>query len=234
MNKRTVIILAAGRGERMAANQNKILLPLLGQPILHYVLELWLPLADAAIVVINPADRQEIECLTAPYSDWLSLAAGGTTRAASVLAGLQALPPAFGGSELVAIHDAARPLTLPADIERVWQSAEKTGAAVLAAPVTDTIRFCAPNNCLGEIIPRTGLAAMQTPQVFRRTLLEQAYQAATPEDLALATDDAALVQASGQPISCVWASGANLKVTNPADLMLAEVILKQRRSGLCV
>lgn len=233
--KRTAIILAAGRSERMAMAGNKTLLPLNGRPVLSHVLELWHKRADALILAINPTDQDAVSWLCAPYGEALTVVTGGTHRAASVANALAALPPSPDAEqELIAIQDAARPLTLEADIEAVFQAAQTTGAAILAGPVTDTVRHLHSPQQLGPVIPRELLVAAQTPQIFRRPLLLQAYAAADDVALAAATDDAALVQNLGAAVALVWATGANLKLTRPADLAVAESILKQREDGLCV
>lgn len=230
--RRSVIIVAAGRGERMAADRNKALLPLQDRPVLAHTLELWSNLAQQIVVAYNPADLAAVRDLCAPYGGRVLMVPGGSQRAASVARALAALPMT-DGPELVAVHDAARPLTLPADIEATFTLAGQVGAAILAAPLTDTVRQRQDDRLVGALLPREQLVAAQTPQIFRRELLQQAY-AVEQAVLAEATDDAALVQRLGQAVAYVWATGCNVKLTRPTDLLLAELVLRQRQEGCAV
>jgi 2-C-methyl-D-erythritol 4-phosphate cytidylyltransferase len=123
----------------------------------------------------------------------------------------------------VAVHDAARPCLVEAWIDKVFAAAEKTGAAVLAIPVNGTLKRVASDHTVAETVSREGLWEAQTPQVFRRQLLLDAY--ARRGSLA-ATDDAMLVEQLGHPVAVVPGSPMNLKITSKEDLRLASAMLK--------
>ena len=222
----TAIIVAAGGGKRMGGAQNKALLPLAGRPVLAHVLEMWQGLAIQIVVAARADDWQAVSAITAPYGKAARLTAGGEHRSVSVALALKALdnntPP-----ELIAVHDAARPLTAVSDIKRVIEAAKRAGAAILAAPLDNTIRRRSEEFC-GETLPREQLLAAQTPQVFRGEWLMAAYAAADKAALAAATDDAALVMAAGYPCAYVWAEHANFKLTRQEDMAMAEAIIKER------
>lgn len=146
--------------------------------------------------------------------------AGGAERGDSARAGLAALPP---GATHVAVHDAARPLVRPADVARVVAEALRTGAAILAAPVPDTIHRVAGGR-VTETPPRAECYAAQTPQVFRIDWLREAYAKAAGDGV-LATDDAALVSRLGNPVAVVVGDPHNFKITTAEDLARAEALL---------
>lgn len=144
---------------------------------------------------------------------------GGATRSASVKAGLAALP---GGCDAVVVHDAARPLVAPELFGAVLEALEDADAAVAAARVTDTIR-----SSDGGTLDRSRLWSVQTPQAFRRDVLERALD--VPEAvLAAATDDASLVERAGGQVAIVEAPASNFKVTTPHDLAVADWLLSKR------
>lgn len=149
--------------------------------------------------------------------------AGGALRQASARAGLAALP---AGVSLVAVHDAARPLVAPADIARVIAAAREHGAALLAAPLRDTIHRV-ENGVIAGTPARDAHVAAQTPQVFRAEWLREALDNAERDGI-VATDDAALVARLGVRVHVVLGSYDNLKITTAADLLLAERLLAER------
>jgi 2-C-methyl-D-erythritol 4-phosphate cytidylyltransferase len=210
----------------MGGALNKALLPLAGRPVLTHVLEMWQGLATDILVAVRPEDWQAAAAIAAPYGQAVRLIAGGEYRAASVAQALWALAQDTL-PQLIAVHDAARPLTASNDIKRVIDAAQRTGAAMLAAPLDDTIRWQAEGLC-GALLPRAQLLAAQTPQIFRAGWLVSAYAAADEAALAAATDDAALTLAAGYPCAYVWASCANFKLTRPEDVALAEALLQTR------
>jgi 2-C-methyl-D-erythritol 4-phosphate cytidylyltransferase len=149
--------------------------------------------------------------------------AGGRERQDSMRAGLAALP---AGIELVAVHDAARPLVTPGAVRRVIAAARESGAAILAVPVRDTIKRVRDGRIL-ETPVRAECWAAQTPQVFRVEILREALAKADAEGR-LGTDEAELVEALGVAVHVVRGEPENLKVTGPEDLLLAERILAVR------
>jgi 2-C-methyl-D-erythritol 4-phosphate cytidylyltransferase len=210
------LIVAAGRGERLGANRPKALVRLAGVPLLQWsVLALSRVAAIERIVVALPAGTNP-----PPGTEGVT---GGETRSQSVRNALAAA----GVGDPVLVHDAARPL-LTAELARsVLDAVADADAAVAASPVTDTIKRADAQLTVSETLDRSTLWAVQTPQVFRRAALEAAL-AAPPEALASATDDASLVEAAGGRVVVVPAPAWNLKVTNPLDLHLAELLLAER------
>jgi 2-C-methyl-D-erythritol 4-phosphate cytidylyltransferase len=223
------VVLGAGRGERLGYAAPKAFVPLAGRPLLAHALEalaapeevVWvipvIPAGDCARYAQLARALRRRDKLVEPV-------AGGAERQDSVAAGLAALP---AEAELVAVHDAARPLVRPADVSRAIAAAGRCGAAILAVPVRDTIKRVREGRVL-ETPPRAECWAAQTPQVFRVELLREAHAKAAAEGR-LGTDDAQLVEALGVPIEVVEGDPDNLKVTLPADLERAERALEARR-----
>jgi 2-C-methyl-D-erythritol 4-phosphate cytidylyltransferase len=223
------LVLAAGRGERFGAGQPKAFLPLAGRPLVVHAVEA-LAACDAIDWIVAVLPAAEIGRLAA--WQWSVVAArkvvatvaGGVERQDSMRAGLTALPAEV---ELVAIHDAARPLVRPCDVARVVAAAARSGAALLAVPVRDTLKRV----CDGQVVetpPREGLWAAQTPQVFRAALLREALARAEADGFR-GTDDAQLVERLGCAVEIVEGDPSNLKITGPADLAWAEACVEQRR-----
>jgi 2-C-methyl-D-erythritol 4-phosphate cytidylyltransferase len=229
---RTVaLVLAAGRGERLGHRLPKGFVPLSGRPLLLHALAV----LDAApeverVVAVIPADafdryRQAIAGAGA-LGKLAPPVAGGRERQDSVRAGLAALPP---GAQLVLVHDAARPCLRGDAVRRVIEAARATGAAILAAPVRDTIKRVVDGRVAGTP-PRAECWAAQTPQVFRVEILREALAKAEADGV-LGTDDAQLVEALGVEVRVVPGDPDNLKVTGPEDLALAERLLALRGGG---
>jgi 2-C-methyl-D-erythritol 4-phosphate cytidylyltransferase len=222
------LVLAAGRGERFGAAEPKAFLPLGGRPLVVHAIEaLAACAAIERIVPVLPA--AEIDRLNS--CKWSAIAArkivtpvaGGAERQDSMRAGMSALPAEV---ELVAIHDAARPLVRPADVARVVAAAARSGAALLAVPVRDTLKRVR-NGRVVETPPRDGLWAAQTPQVFRAALLREALAKAEADGFQ-GTDDAQLIERLGCTVEIVEGDPGNLKITWPADLAWAEAWLQER------
>jgi 2-C-methyl-D-erythritol 4-phosphate cytidylyltransferase len=154
--------------------------------------------------------------------------AGGAVRSASVREALRACPE----GDPVVVHDAARPLAPARLFERAIERLEASGAdgVVAAAPVSDTIKEVSDGHTVTRTLDRSRLWAVQTPQVFRREALERALMGASDSMLAGATDDAWLVEQAGGVVEVVESSPANLKITTPTDLTLAELLLAEARA----
>lgn len=213
------LIVAAGRGERLGSSLPKALVSLGGRPMLEWSVDA-LRGVDAVrrIVVALPAG----ELAAAP--EGTVAVAGGQARSHSVREALRAA----GDGDPVIVHDAARPLAASALFERALGELESSGAdAVIAAvPVADTIKQVAADGLtVTATLDRARLWAVQTPQVFRRAALERALAGASDELLAAATDDAWLIEQVGGTVRIVAASAANIKVTTPTDLAIAERLL---------
>jgi 2-C-methyl-D-erythritol 4-phosphate cytidylyltransferase len=216
------LILAAGRGERLGFDRPKALVPLAGRPLLQWSVDVLEQVsAIQRIVLALPAD------VKAPAGT--IGVEGGAVRSQSVSLALAAAGDG-PDSELVLVHDAARPLLTVELIEATLAAAEGEGvdAAIAAAPVTDTIKQAGADGTVTRTLDRAGLWAVQTPQVFRRETLVRALD--VPHDvLAQATDDAWLVERAAGVVVLVPAPPENLKVTTPLDLALAEMLLAQGR-----
>ena len=145
---------------------------------------------------------------------------GGAERSDSVEAALARVKPE---ADFVCVHDAARPCLADAWIDQVFQAAERSDAAILAVPVGGTLKRVGPGNKIVETVSREGLWEAQTPQVFRRQLLLDAY---ARRDGFQATDDAQLVERLGRPVTVVLGSAVNIKITTREDLRLAEQAMK--------
>jgi 2-C-methyl-D-erythritol 4-phosphate cytidylyltransferase len=147
---------------------------------------------------------------------------GGTTRADSVKRGLMAIRSAT--ADIVAVHDGVRPFVTVAEIEHVVSAAELDGAAILVAPVTDTIKQVSDDSVV-KTLERRELRRALTPQCFRYELLRKAYEHADVNDPSL-TDESALVEKTGAPVTTIEGSNRNIKITTPQDLLIAETFLK--------
>lgn len=218
-----VIVVAAGRGVRAGAGEPKQFRPVAGAPLVLHALRPFLqhPAVHRVVLVLPP------DIAAAPPS-WLAdlagerllLVAGGAERQDSARAGLAALPPAC---QVILVHDGARPLPDGGVIDRVIAEARAGRGAVAAVPLSDTIKEVDPEGRIRATVPRERLWRAQTPQGFPRALLERAYAGMDPA--APATDDAGLVERAGGTVVVVPDTTRNLKVTTPADLALAELLL---------
>lgn len=221
---RAAVVPAAGSGSRLGAGGNKLLELLAGEPILLHTLRVIAAVAfDQVVLVTQPDERPTMAALADRAGIAAAFADGGPTRQASVARGLQAVEP---GIDLVAVHDAARPLAEPALFADALASAGEHGSGVVAVPVSDTLKRVADGRAV-ETVDRAGLWAMQTPQCFRRELLVEAFARAAVTGFE-GTDEAGLVEAAGHPVYIVEGSRRNLKVTHPEDLALAEQLLRPR------
>jgi len=223
------LLLAAGRGERFG--QPKAFVPLAGRPLwLHALAALAAAPEVERVVPVVAADQLEhfrrLAAGSGPHPKLAEPAVGGAERQDSVRAGLEALGAEV---ELVAVHDAARPLLRTEALRRVVAAARASGAAILAIPVRDTIKRVHGVHVI-ETPPRVECWAAQTPQVFRVETLREALAKAQAEGY-LATDDAELVERLGVPVQIVEGDADNLKLTHPEDLAVAERWLAQRRGA---
>jgi 2-C-methyl-D-erythritol 4-phosphate cytidylyltransferase/2-C-methyl-D-erythritol 2,4-cyclodiphosphate synthase len=211
-----LLIVAAGSGSRLGREVPKALVPVAGRPLLSWTLDAFVPGEFSRVVVAAPANRvEDFERLVGGRG---RVVAGGETRSASVRLGVAALAP--GGADVVAIHDAARPLVTNAEIRAVLEAAGRAGAAAAATAAVDTIKRVSGESV--ETLDRREIFAAATPQAFRWPVLEKALA------LGDATDEAALCERLGVPVVLVPVSRLSFKITTPADLELAEAVLSAR------
>ncbi len=218
-----VILVGAGESRRMEGI-DKVFAPLRGRPLLDCtfgVLASVPEVAEGVIVLSEHGFALGQEVLTARgWSVGWNLCIGGARRQDSVRAGLERL----GKVEWVIIHDAARPCVDQAMIYRGLEAAKETGAAVAAVPLTDTIKSVDEHGQVVETLNRSTLWSVQTPQVFRRSLLE-ASVTSTDAD---ATDEATILERMGYTVKVFRGDNGNIKVTTRQDLTIAEAILASR------
>lgn len=219
------VVVAAGTGVRMGAGMPKALMPLAGRPLAAWCLDaLAASGAIGGIVIVAPA-RHETELAHALGLESALVVTGGSSRAESVGCGLAALDP---DAELVLVHDAARPLVRPELIGAVIAGVGDADGAIAAAPLADTPKRVTDDHVIVDTPSRAGLWLAQTPQVFRRGVLEEAFaRARTEERLDAATDCASMVEAIGGRVVVVPSLQPNLKVTTPSDVRVAELLLAE-------
>lgn len=223
----SALIVAAGRSRRMGFD--KIFAPLAGRPVLYYSLRAFSDCPEIdEILVVTHADRvDDVERLVERehLSKVVKVITGGEERHLSVWNGLQAMNG--NGSEFVAIHDGARPLTTPQIISACLAMARVNGAACCASQIPDTVKRASPEQMVTESVERTGLWAMQTPQIFASSLILQAYASVIAKH-EMVTDEVSAVQKLGTRIALVKNDDWNFKITFPHDLELAEHVLALR------
>ena len=225
MPRFAVVIPAAGQSSRFKdEHYKKPFANLDGRAVWLHSAEKFLNRKDVqqVIVVVADEDREFFNMKFSANAAILGIevSPGGASRAESVERALARVKPDV---EFVAVHDAARPCIADEWITRVFDAAEKSGAALLAIPVSGTLKRVGANHLVEETVSREGLWEAQTPQVFRRELLLEAY--AKRGDFP-ATDDAQLVERIGHPVTIVPGSSINFKINTKQDLRLAEQALK--------
>jgi 2-C-methyl-D-erythritol 4-phosphate cytidylyltransferase len=213
----------------MGASTPKQFLMLGGVPVLAHALRvLEEATAIAAIILAVPeADRDFcLREIVAPYGfkKVSQIVPGGLERQDSVRQALDAMPEA---SDMVVVHDAVRPFLTTEMVDRVIAAAMATGAAIVAVPVRDTVKQVDDKGRIVTTVDRRHLWLAQTPQAFRRALLQDAHRKAAREGFR-ATDDAQLIEWLGGPVAIVEGSTENIKITRPEDLALGEAILTAR------
>ena len=227
----TAIVPAAGSGVRFGGVVPKQYLPLAGLPLLAWTLRALAASGQVDCTVLAVAAGQEARCrveILEPNGLRVDrLVSGGADRQASVYAGLSEAP---ADTDLVLVHDGARPLVTAQIIRAAVEAAEADGAAVVAMPVTDTIKVADGERRVEDTLPRGRLWAAQTPQVFRAAWLREAHAKALTDGFR-GTDDSVLVERLGYPVRLVPGSPDNLKITTMADLAQAEQILRGRMTN---
>ena len=228
----TAIFPAAGRGSRMKAARNKILLELAGESILVQTLKRFARI-DRISKMIIAVSKEEIPIIqnlleSKNFSKPIQIVEGGSERQFSIYNAIKKLSPE---SEIVLIHDAARPLVSTETIERVIDSAIEFGGSIAAVPEKNTIKIATSERFVDKTLPRNLLWEIQTPQAFRREIIEKAYESAI-SDKFLGTDDSSLVERIGYPVKIVESDSSNIKLTTPDDLLFDKEFIRWRDDGI--
>lgn len=217
------VIVAAGSGRRLGASVPKAFVSLNGRPMLEYSLTAFqaCPRVDCIVLVVPPGHRFN----GLPYFDRFpkltAIVTGGRERPDSVRAGLAAVPP---GNKIILIHDAARPLIAVEQISSVAAAARRYGAAILAAPVTDTIKRARRQSITGTI-DRSGLWKAQTPQGFKSDIIGRTHFG---DKVFYVTDDSQLAERLNIRVRLVPGDDRNIKITSPVDMEMASCLLKKK------
>ncbi|XP_073000132.1 2-C-methyl-D-erythritol 4-phosphate cytidylyltransferase, chloroplastic [Typha latifolia] len=219
----SVVLLAGGKGKRMGASMPKQYLPLLGKPIALYSFYTFSQMSEVKeiVVVCDPSYKDIFEDASEDMQVHLKFAIPGKERQDSVFNGFQEID---GDSELVCIHDSARPLASSTDIKKVLKDGWLNGAAVLGVPVKATIKEANSESFVVKTLNRQTLWEMQTPQVIKPSLLRAGFELVNRDGLEV-TDDVSIVEHIKHPVYITEGSYTNIKVTTPDDLLLAERIL---------
>jgi len=222
----TAIIVAAGSSRRTGFD--KLFVTIAGKPtIAHTILAFECATSVNEIIVVARKDRHgEIKKIVRDenFKKVRSIIAGGEQRQDSVRAGLDRLS---ADAKYVAVHDAARPLITAEQIERVFEQCRIHGAATLVEPISDTLKRADVDLTVTGSVDRQHLYAMQTPQMFERALIKEAYRMVYAENISV-TDEVSAAQQLGRNVVLVVNDDFNFKITYPRDLPLAEFVLKQR------
>jgi len=224
----TAIIAAAGAGRRMKSDRPKQLLTLENTPILIYTVRKFdaCRLIERILVAAPQESVDEVRRLVAGagFSKPVSVVQGGARRQDSVAVAMQHLSP---DTSIVAVHDAVRPFVTVDEIEAVIAQAQKSGAAVLAIPIVDTVKQIR-KDVIDSTLTREHLVLAQTPQAFRTEVLREAFERARRDEY-YGTDESSLVERLGLPVAVVRGSERNIKITRPDDLALAQFFLQEER-----
>lgn len=226
--KIVALIAAAGKGKRMNTRISKPFIPIFGKPILAYTIEKFekCRLIDKIYLTVNSEEKELCSrnvIIKYNFSRVQELVDGGETRQDSVYNGLKALDK---DTDIVVIHDGARPLIEETLIRDSIEKAQKYGAAIAAIPIKDTVKKSENNFFINKTLNREEIWRAQTPQTFKYDLILPAYHKAY-KDKYLATDDAAILERYGHKVKLIIGSEENIKITTPFDIIVAENFLKK-------
>ena len=217
-----VIIVAGGKGLRMGGDIPKQFLPVNGKPVLMRTIERFRDYSpDLGIILVLPRAQQEYWrelCREHGFQVPYTIADGGGTRFHSVRNGLRLIPDAERG--VVGVHDGVRPFVSTEVIDRCYEVARKSGAAIPVTPVVETLRYVAGSEA-GRNVARSDYRLVQTPQTFDIQLLKRAYAQEYTEAF---TDDASVVEAVGVSVEMVEGNRENIKITTPFDITVATAL----------
>ena len=226
--KIVALIAAAGKGKRMNARISKPFIPIFGKPILAYTIEKFekCKLIDKIYLAVNSEEKELCSrdiIIKYNFTKVQELIDGGETRQDSIFNGLKALDK---DTDIVVIHDGARPLIEETLIRDSIETAQKYGAAITAIPIKDTVKKSGNNFFINKTLNREEIWRAQTPQTFKYDLILPAYHKAY-KDKYLATDDAAILERYGHKVKLIIGSEENIKITTPFDIIVAENFLKK-------
>ena len=226
--KIVALIAAAGKGKRMNARISKPFIPIFGKPILAYTIEKFekCKLIDKIYLTVNSEEKGLCSrniIIKYNFSKVQELVDGGETRQDSIYNGLKALDK---DTDIVVIHDGARPLIEETIIQDSIETAQEYGAAITAIPIKDTVKKCGKDFFINKTLNREEIWRAQTPQTFKYDLILPAYNQAYKYKY-LATDDAAIVERYGNKVKLIIGSEENIKITTPFDIIVAENFLKK-------
>lgn len=217
----SAVIVAAGMGKRMGAGINKAYLLLGGKTILEQTVTVFENCRKIEEIVVVTDDTEKCRELLKGFKKVTKIVLGGATRQDSVKNGLKVCQ-----GEFVAIHDGARALITAEKIEKVIEDAEKFGAAALGVKCKDTLKVSDEDGFIAKTLDRDWIYQIQTPQVFKRTEIEEAHSKINSE----LTDDCAVMEIIGKKVKITEGSYENIKITTPEDLIIAEKILEKRKN----
>jgi len=222
------LIAAAGLGKRMNAKISKPFIPIFGKPILAYTVEKFeqCKFIEKIYLIVNQEERDLCSkdiILKYNFSKVQELIAGGETRQDSVYNGLKVLN---SDTDIVVIHDGARPLVEETLIQDSIKAAQKYGAAIVAIPLKDTVKKSQKDFFINKTLNREEIWRAQTPQTFKYDIILSAYHQAY-KDKFFTTDDAAIVEKYGHKVKMIIGSEENIKITTPFDIIIAENFLKR-------
>jgi 2-C-methyl-D-erythritol 4-phosphate cytidylyltransferase len=227
----TAVVLAAGEGRRIGGNTSKSFLPLAGRPLVLRTLDQVFSARTVKNVVLVIAAHEIARCETLISSDgalrgcsW-QLQVGGATRQQSAKRGLEKIG---SDTDIVVIHDGARPFVSGGLIDRCVECAADKGAVVVGLPASDTIKMVSRDRQILSTPERSSLWEIQTPQVFQRALIVEAHEQADRKGIEV-TDDAMLVERLGKPVYVIDGERTNFKITVPEDVWLAETWIREGR-----
>jgi 2-C-methyl-D-erythritol 4-phosphate cytidylyltransferase len=223
----SAIIVAAGSSRRVGFN--KLFAKIADAPVIAHTIRAFEQAGSVTEIIVVACENRHAEIRKIARDHNLTkvrtIIPGGERRQDSVRAGLMYLGP---DAKYVTVHDAARPLITPEQIERVFEQCRIHGAAALAEPINDTLKRADANLIVTGSVDRHQLYAMQTPQIFERALIEDAYRAIYAENVSV-TDEVSAVERLGRKVVLVFNDDFNFKITYPRDLPLAEFVLKRRK-----
>ena len=223
----SAVIVAAGNSTRMGYKLSKQLIPLNGRAAIEYTVKAFqnCPLIDEIIIVARSSDIEDIAHIAFDFRKVSAVTSGGSERIDSVRKGIRACDKR---ATHYAIHDGARVLITPEQIEKAVKAAYELGAVALGTPVTDTVKVADSDGLILSTPDRSSMWAVQTPQVFEKSLYKRAMDNAVSNSLAV-TDDCSMVEAIGEPVRIIMGDYSNIKLTTPVDITIAEALLSKRK-----